>query len=479
MKVPKIVTNSALYSITTLLQKGASFFLLPLYTAFLTPEDYGIVNVVTSVSSFLAVLIMMSLNGAATRFHYKNTEESYRKVLWGTITSIVFISSLGWGAVFFTLHRFLVDPFIGEIDFYPYAVIGLANTVITPLYLLFQSYLQARQEALHYSINTFSHFLTQVGLAIVFIAIYKMGAVGMLLSNVVTSLIFFLYVLIVYIPKIKIGINKDIANQSFKYSLPLVPHHISIWSAGTMDRLFLNGYKGKAVTGVYSVGQQFGNVVGTIAYSVNQAFVPWFFQMIEKGKEGFRKIEQMGVCAVLGYALIAFVISLFAPEILRVMVSERFRDAWQIIPLVTFAFVFHEVYFFFINILFIKDTGWVFTVTLASMVVDILLNIILVPIWGFWGCGIACFMTYFSRSIFALILSLKKNKDIRYNYAVMYGAPLLLLGLSFIPWLLLNTPMIWSLLIKVLICSILGGLFYWKYKESLIVLAGQLRSRKK
>lgn len=470
MKVPKIVTNSALYSFTTLLQKGASFFLLPLYTAFLTPEDYGIVNVVTSVSSFLAVLIMMSLNGAATRFHYKNTEESYRKVLWGTITSIVFISSLGWGAVFFTLHRFLVDPFIGKIDFYPYAVIGLANTIITPLYLLFQSYLQVRQEAFHYSINTFSHFLTQVGLAIVFIAVYKMGAVGVLLSNVITSLIFFIYVLIVYIPKIKIGIDKGVAKKSFKYSLPLLPHQISIWSAGTIDRLFLNGYKGKAVTGVYSVGQQFGNVVGTIAYSVNQAFVPWFFQMIEKGKEGYRKIEKMGLFAVVGYSLIAFAISLFAPEILKIMVSEKFRDAWQVIPILTFAFVFHGVYFFFINILFIKDTGWVFTVTLSSMIVDVLMNILLVPLWGFWGAGIACFMTYFSRSIFALILSLKKNKEIRYNYFTMYAIPLVFLALSFVNWFMTDFSILASLAIKIGFCAILALGFYLIYKEQIQTL---------
>ena len=371
-----------------------------------------------------------------------------------------------------------MDPFIGEVEFFPYAVIGLANTVITPLYLLFQSYLQARQEALHYSINTLSNFLVQVGLAIVLIAIFKMGALGMLLANVITALLFFLYVLIVFIPKISIGINKRIANEAFGYSLPLLPHQISIWSAGTIDRLFLNGYKGKAVTGVYSVGQQFGNVVGTVAYSVNQAFVPWFFQMIEKGKEGFRKIEQMGVCAVFGYSLIAFVIALFAPEILNVMVSERFRDAWQIIPLITFAFVFHGVYFFFINILFIKDTGWVFTVTFASMVVDVILNILLVPILGFWGCGIACFMTYFSRSIFALVLSLRKNKDIRYNYAAMFGVPLVLLGISFIPWLLLDTSMIWTLIIKMAICSMLGGLFYRKYKKTLVVLVNQINMKK-
>lgn len=478
MRIPKVVKNSALYSVTTLLQKGASFFLLPLYTAFLTPEDYGIVNVVTSVSSFMAVLIMVALNGAATRFHYKNTEEDYRKVLWGTITTIVFINSLGWGAVFYTFHRYLVDPFIGDIEFFPYAAIGLANTIITPIYLLFQSFLQARQEALHYSINTFSNFLVQVGLAIVFIVVLKMGALGMLLANVITALIFFLYVLITYIPKIKIGINKQIAKEAFGYSLPLLPHQISIWSAGTIDRLFLNGYKGKAVTGVYSVGQQFGSVVGTIAFSVNQAFVPWFFQMIERGKEGFRKIEQMGLFAVIGYSLIAFAISLFAPEILHVMVTERFRDAWQIIPILSFAFVFHGVYFFFINILFVKDTGWVFTVTFASMIVDIALNIILVPIWGFWGCATACFMTYFSRSVFALILSRKKNKDIRYNYLAMFTIPIFFLGLSYVAWFLSGVPIIWSLLIKIVFCSLLVLLFYRKYTDNINLLISQLKSRK-
>jgi O-antigen/teichoic acid export membrane protein len=478
MRLPNIVKNSALYSFTTLLQKGAAFFLLPLYTAFLTPEDYGIVNVVTSVSSFMAVLIMMALNGAATRFHYKNTDEGYRKILWGTVTTIVLISSIGWGAVFFTLHRFLVDPFIGEIDFYPYAVIGLANTVITPLYLLFQSYLQARQEAMHYSINTFSHFLVQVGLAIVFIAIYKMGAVGMLLSNVITSLIFFLYVLFVYIPRIRIGINKQVADESFKYSLPLLPHQISIWSAGTLDRLFLNNSKGAAITGVFSVGQQFGNVVGTVAYSVNQAFVPWFFQMIEKGKEGFRKIEQMGLFAVISYCLIAFVISLFSPEILRVMVSEGFRDAWKIIPFVSFAFVFHGVYFFFINILFIKDTGWVFVVTLSSMVIDIIFNILLIPLWGIWGCAIACFMTYVSRSIIALVLSLRKNKDIRYNYSMMFIAPLFLLSLSYVNIFLEGIPILWTLIMKLVLCTILGGIFYLKYKCSIKYLVSYLKTKK-
>lgn len=476
MKLPKIVKNSALYSVVSLLQKGISFFLLPLYTAFLTPEDYGTVNVVLAVSSFMAVLVMMALNGAATRFHYKNTDESYRKVLWGTITTIVVANSIGWGSVFFVFHHYLVDPFIGEIDFYPYAVLALANTIITPLYILFQSYLQARQEALHYSINTLSNFLVHVGLAVLFIAYFRLGALGMLLANVLTSLIFFIYVLITYVPKIKIGINRDVAKSSFKYSLPLLPHQISIWSAGSLDRLFLNDIKGKATTGLFSVAQQFGQIVGTLAFSVNQAFVPWFFESIEQGKEGIRKIQKMGNCAVLGYCIVAFAISLFAPEVLDIMVSENFREAWRIIPFITFAFVFHGVYFFFINVLFINDTKLVFVVTMTGMVVDIILNILLIPIWGYYGCGIAFLMTYFTRSIMAMILSIRKNKEIRYNYVTMYSFALGLFALSFINYVIPSMSVLVSLCLKLTVIILLCSVFYVKYKSTILTF---VKMRKK
>lgn len=463
MKLPKILKNSALYSIVTLLQKSIAFFLLPLYTAFLTPEDYGTVNVVMAVSSFMAVLIMMALNGAATRFHYKNKEEAYRKVLWGTITTIVVANSIGWGALFFVLHRFLVDPFIGEIDFYPFAALALANTIITPLYLLFQSYLQASQNAFHYSINTLSNFLTHVALAVLFIAYFRLGALGMLLANVCTSLIFFVYVLIAYIPKVTVGINRGIAKSALKYSLPLLPHQISIWSAGSIDRLFLNDIKGKASTGLFSVAQQFGQVVSTVAFSVNQAFVPWFFETLEQGKDGIGKIQKMGNCSVLGYSIMAFVISLFAPEILHIMVSENFREAWRIIPFIAFAFVFHGIYFFFINVLFIKDTGLVFLVTMTGMIVDVILNIVLVPIWGYYGCGVACMMTYFTRSLMALIISMKKNSEIRYNYLLMYAYAFGLFVLSFVNVVLADWPVLWSLLCKILLCSMLTCCCYYFY----------------
>jgi len=463
MKVPKIFKNSAIYTIVTFLQRCTAFLLLPLYTAFLTPADYGTVNVVLSVSSFMAVLIMVALNGAATRLHYKNKEVGYRKKVWGTITTIVLVNSVFFGLLFISFHGILVDPFIGDIDFYPYALIALSYTIISPLYMLFQSYLQASQNAIHFGINTLINFLLQVGLTILFVVHYRMGALGLLSAYGITAFVFFIYVLTVFTPHLKFGIDKGITRFSLRYSLPLLPHQISLWSAGTIDNLFLNGLKGKSVAGIYGIAQQFGSVVATISYSFNQAFVPWFYELLEEGESGLKKIKQAGFCAVISYCITAFALSVFSQEVLNIMVSENFREAHKIIPFVAFAFVFNGIYNLFVNVLLIDKTEYVFVATLSGMAVNIVLNILLIPHWGFYGCGIACLMTYFVRSIIALILSLRKNKKIRYNYLSMYIMTFLFFACSLMIMHFLNRTSFLQFIIKILVFILIVSVFLAKY----------------
>ena len=87
MQIPKILQNSAIYTVIMVLQKGISFFLMPLYTAFLSPSDYGILGVVSSVSSLMAVFITLGLEAAAARFYYKyNKDEDQAKKIYGNVS---------------------------------------------------------------------------------------------------------------------------------------------------------------------------------------------------------------------------------------------------------------------------------------------------------------------------------------------------------------------------------------------------------
>lgn len=406
-----------------MLQKAIMFFLLPLYTVFLTPEDFGVLNVVISVSSLLSVFFLLSLNSAAARFHYIHLDDKHQiKKIWGTLTSFVILNSILLGAVFIVLHKYLLTPFVKGIDFYPFLFLGILNTIVTPLYLFFQQYLQTQQNGVRYGINMTLNFLLNIGLVILFVVVFKKGVVGILLANLITSIVFFIYVLFAFVPRLSVGLKENILKPAFRYSLPLVPHSLSGWLMAMVDRIFVNNMTGTSEAGVYSVGYQFGNILNVLTFAVNQAYVPWFFEREKKGE--IQQAVKVAELLILVYCFVALGISLFATEALKIMVTNDFQSAWRFIPFISFAYVFSGLYCFYVNVLFLKHTKWVPIITFSSAMVGLALNFLLIPKIGSIGASISCLISLFISSILAFLFSLRAEK-IRFNNFYMFFYPCL------------------------------------------------------
>lgn len=449
------------------LQKGIYFFLMPLYTAFLNPSDYGILGVVTSVSSFLAVFITLGLEAAAARFYYKNNKsEEYSRMLYGNVALIILSNSVIWGSLFIAAHGFFIDPIVGKIDFFPYVLIGILNVIVMPMYLLYQNYLQTRQDGVNYGINSISCFIIQVLLTVVSLAVFKLGVLGVLLSQLITSLLFFCYVIIKFVRKLNLTPQRHILKDCFTYSLPLLPHTLANWSNGTLDKLLVNGIRSQADAGMYNLGQQYGSVMSFAANAINQAYVPWFYEKVTKGNSGINEIRMVSNIVIRLICIAAIVFSLFSKEILGVMISNpEYDGVWKIIPCIVFAYVFQSIYFFFVNVLFLKDTKVVFPITITAVAVNILLNLLLIPNYGYVGSAVACLLTYFTKSVIALMISTYKNKIIRFNWLSMYVFAILSLTISASSILLKDYSLFMSLLVKFslfLVIIIITGFKYYK-----------------
>jgi len=451
------------------------FLLLPVYTAYLSPANFGVLNVVMSLSSILSIFILMSLNAAATRFYYLNTSEDYAKELWGTLVTIILLNSLFIGGVVLLFHRYLVDPFIGKIPFFPFVFLGILNVILSPLFLFFQSYLQAIQDGVKYSVYTISFFLIQVSLTLYSLIVLKLGVEGLLLANVITSAIFFVYVVFTFLPKIKLGFRKDILSESFKYSIPLLPHSLAAWSSGMVDKLLLNGLANQRETGLYSAGLQFGGIVALVEGAVNKAFVPWFFQKESEGEEGRRKIENAGELFILSFSFLALILSLFAKEILFVMVDSKYRSISNIIPIIAFTNVFNGIYYLHVNVLFIKNTNRVFLITVFGAVVNIFTNLILIPKIGLYGAVVAHFLTMLSISLLAVIISKRLNKDIKYKTKKMYFFVVLFFLISLSSNIFEGFPVLLSILLKAVICLITLFIIYSFYKKIIFQVFTKLK----
>lgn len=472
MKIPKILQNSAIYTIIMVLQKGISFFLMPLYTAFLSPADYGVLGVVSSISTFLSVFISLGLEAAAARFYYKNNkDEGYAKRIYGNVAIVILMSSLLWGSIFIGGHKWLVNPIVGEIKFFPYVFIGILNVIVTPMYLLYQNYLQARQNAAHYGINSLLCFFLQVTLTVLSLTVFDLGVFGVLLSQLITSVVFFVYVIITFLRKQSLKLERPILKECFKYSLPLLPHNLANWSNGTLDKLLVNGIRSQSDAGMYNVGQQYGSVMAFVANAVNQAYVPWFYEKVNEGKQGLKRITQTADASICLISLIAIAMSLFAEEIFGIMISNPAYDGvWKIVPCIVFAYVFQAIYFFFVNVLFLKDTQLIFTITISAVAVNIGLNLLLIPKWGFIGGAIACFLTYFTKSVMALIISIIKNKEIRFHWLLMYVIAFIAFSISSSSLIFDFDSFLGAFLVKMLLLGIFSLIVAIRYKKILISL---------
>ena len=476
MKIPKILQNSAIYSAISFLQKGISFFLLPLYTAYLTPSDYGVLNVITSVTSLLSLLFLVGLQGAGTRFYYKYKEDvEYGKRLWGALTLFVIINAIVLGTLCIIFHKFLIDPLIGNISFYPYVLVGILYTIVSPVYLFYQTYLQTRQEGMTYGINSLLNFLVNIGLIIIFVVYFEMGVLGVLFANLLTAILFFIYVVIAYIPKIKLNLRKDTLGPSLNYSLPLIPHLLAGWSTGMIDRLFLNGMRNESEAGLYSVGSQFGSITHTVSAAINSAYVPWFYEAYDKGN--YDRIRSVSIVSIWVLAIISMIISLFSPELLKLMVSPAFRGVWTIIPFLAFAYVFQGVYNVYINTLFLNKTKVVFIVSFSGLVANVVLNILFIPIWGFLGSAIACFLSFFMKSFVALLLSRRAVPELHFPHFKFYLIVFVTFVLTFLSYPLSNTSLIISLCFKMLVTCVVLGALYWHYRSLFKELFAQLTKK--
>lgn len=420
MRIPNLVKNSSIYTFLMAFQKGLGFFLLPLYTAYLTPTDYGIQAVVTSVSSFLSMFLAFGMDSAARRFYYKYNEDKEKaKIMYGTAATVIIFNSFLLGGLMILFHGFILNPILGEISFYPYVLLGLLYVLVNPLYLLYQSYLQTIQDGVTFGINAFLYILVQVGLNILLLVVFDLGVLAILYSQLIVAVIFFIYVTARFLPFLILGVDRPFLKEALLYSLPVLPHTLANWSNDTLDKLLVNKIRSAADTGIYGLSQQYSGVVSTVSDAINQAYLPWFMRKADNRE--FLIIKKTSFLGSLLICLFASFFSLFSKEILAIMiVNPQYADVYMLIPYLIFAYVFKSFYYYFVNVLFLEDTKVIFTITWTTVLFGIGANLILIPVFGIIGSAIACTLTFFVKSIMALIVSSARNKGIRFYWKKMY-----------------------------------------------------------
>jgi len=172
----RLLKNSGVYALVQILQKSIGLILIPIYTGLMVPDEKGISDTVVALVSFLSILFSLSLSAAVMRFYVDYKEDNKKlKEFWGSCTAFVALNCIIMSGIFIIFRSVLIEPFAGGVDFFPYIFLGMISITLNPIYTIFQTTLQAKEESRKYASNNLAYFLVNLSLNLLFVVGFEKG----------------------------------------------------------------------------------------------------------------------------------------------------------------------------------------------------------------------------------------------------------------------------------------------------------------
>lgn len=420
----KVFGNSIFFSCGTIFCKAISFFLIPVYTAYLSPEEYGIGNLLLSFVSSLAIVAILSLRAAVIRFYNEYDSDEERRIYLGSIVAFSIICS-----VCFSVLLVLTFPLYGEyvlkgISFFPYVLLTILALMFDAVYLIYQSALQARQDGKAYATNSVIYLLTQIFFNILLCCVLRLGALGMILALLLTNVIFSIVGILSMLKKRLITFNWrwNMIKRSVKYSLPILPHNLANNISNLFSKVFLNNLNSVAMTGIYSLASQITMPLTLIQDSINLAFRPWYNEQMKYGDDGKKNVVEFANLTFTLSCIICVMLGVFSKEVIYIMSDIAFHEAWKVVPIIALANAVGYIYYIYVLGLMynLKASKYTFICSLTGSLANVISCYYLVSSYGFFGTAIAYFIGKTVTTMLVIWFSSKYVK-IKYNLPVMLG----------------------------------------------------------
>jgi O-antigen/teichoic acid export membrane protein len=264
-----------------------------------------------------------------------------------------------------------------------------------------------------------------------------MGAFGYLLGYMISALIMIIPNFVIAFRQISLVFNLSVVKDALIYTLPLVPHSLSAWVLELSDRSILQKYVPLGEIGIYSLGYQFGSLLALLASAINSAWVPFLFRVYDQDPENASKrVSQLITYYVMFLSFILLGLMLFVQNIVEVMASPAYHEAYHVTYWVLVGQFFMALYYIPVNFLFLKKkTQWVPVVTITSGLIDIILNFILIPKYGYIGAAWAGLISKLAMLLIVYFIA-SKFVNLFYEYrritlSVVWAAFLIFIGNQF------------------------------------------------
>jgi O-antigen/teichoic acid export membrane protein len=387
----RLATTGAAYTAASIVSKLIAVALLPLYTRYLAPEDYGAAEVMFAAIVSVSIVVRLGLIEALLRFYYKDGEDPARVVASS-------FAALFWLATAAALIAFPFAKPISELllnepaaDLGRIAIGGLwVSTMFEYLLTLFR--LEERARA--FFTTTILSVLSAIGLTVILVVVAGEGARGLLLGSYISGAAFVLGLIWVHRRRLSLRFERPLLRRLLRFGLPTMPAELSLYGLNFVDRIIIVHAAGTREVGLYSLGVKFAQGVNVLVRGFQLAWPPLAYSIRDDG-EARRVYAAVVTLFVAGCAFVVTGMWLLSRWIVRALAAPKFFESYEVIGLLATGATLYALYMVLVVILGRTGrTEFNFPATISALVANIALNLLLVPPLGIVGAGIALVASY-------------------------------------------------------------------------------------
>ena len=398
MSIKKLSVNSLVYALGPQLPKLINLFMLPIITPHLGAADYGVFGTLIAYKAAIVALKDLGLTSILSVSFYKYPNK-YR-FIWNKLFTLTTV----WSFPLSLFLAYVIRLVLPEEEQCHYSVIALLSCI--PLFLFEPSkwigrkYFQLNQKP--FPIVTINGIAAICGIISNYltIVVLKMGYLGWFISSFVISFVSFLPYCWICIKVVKINfdfnVNRKWVMRYLSIGLPVLPHFYSVYLLNASDRLILDWY-GVSLDdiGIYSLAYSLGGYFAIVGNALGDAAGPMYMELFNS-KTLVNEIKARNLTWIMqgGTLLLAFLVALWAREAFSILIkNESLQTGYIITMIIVMSYSYRPIYFGRINKLqFLLKTNEMWKISFVAGVVNVLINLILVPIYGIWGAVISTFI---------------------------------------------------------------------------------------
>jgi O-antigen/teichoic acid export membrane protein len=393
----KALESLSVYLTTSFLAKSLSFLLLPWFTYYLSPSDFGVINLFSGGITFLSPLIAMGVIYNLSIDYYKiKHAENIQKVYHGILTALVISMFIIF--ILFLFANQIENIFnLPKIFIYYIPIIAIMNFLFDLLSLIYR----LDEKPYHFSMLVVSKLILELSISYFLIKFLNQGLIGRIngISYSYLIILFFLFSFIYKNKNIAFRFDPQIIKEDLKLGAIGILSQTSVFILFTSDRFIITYFLGNKYTGIYSIGATFAFILIVVISACLNYFTPKFYKSLsEKNYKSFKNNFKY-------YAIIIFIatvlIMLITPIIFQYFINDQFNSGLKIFFILIggiFLWSFTNV---FINLMwFFKMKKQIVIFSLVSILLHLILLYFGTSIWKIQGTA---FTIIISNTILFLI----------------------------------------------------------------------------